>query len=180
MNQDEWLAEFHRNLERTESWLRKRHGERMIDGRTVEDFLQDAAIAIWARQSDPRYMQRKAALQQKTFFKRRVYRKPKSIPMSAMDRPDSGSRDGDSASVHLFIAPVPNDPCNPTNEDWDRLKRDFNLRDTDIDMLKMRTNGMPAREIARIVGITTNSVHVRISDMKMRMMGIYKMRSRTQ
>jgi DNA-directed RNA polymerase specialized sigma24 family protein len=175
-DEEKWIAEFVRNLRITREWLRKHHGDRMIDGRTHDDFAQEAAIAIWRNNADPRFMQRKASLQQKTFFTRRFYRKPKSVQVSNIDRMD---RDGEAAS-HVFVSRPSDKPFEPTEEDWLRLKREFNLRQVDIDMLQMRCRGIPVREIARIVGITPNSVHVRISDLKMRIMAVYKAKGRDE
>lgn len=176
MEDEKWLQEFLRNLRITREWLRKHHGDRMIDGRTVEDFAQEAAIAIWRNNADPRFMQRKASLQQKTFFTRKFYRKPKSVPVSNIDRLD---KDGESAT-HIFVSRESEKPFEPTERDWTRLKHEFNLRQIDIEMLQMRCRGIPVREIARIVGITANSVHVRISDIKMRIMAVYKAKGRDE
>lgn len=170
MEDEKWITEFLRNLKITRERLRKQHGDRMIDGRTADDFAQDAAIAIWRNNADPKFMQRKANLQQKTFFTRRFYRKPKSVHVSNMERSDL---DGDAAA-HVFVSREGQPPFEPTEEDWTMLKRRFNLRQIDIEMLQMRTRGISAREIAKVVGITPNSVHVRISDIKTMIVSFYK------
>lgn len=169
MDDDEWIKEFLRNLKITREWLRKHHGDRMIDGKTADDFAQEAAIAIWRNNADPKFMQRKAKLQQKTFFTRRFYPKARTVHVSNMDR--DGMTD---AAAHIFVSREGGEPFEPKDEDWVMLKRRFNLRQIDIEMLQMRIRGIPAREIARIVGITTNSVHVRISDIKTKIISAYR------
>jgi hypothetical protein len=176
MDDEKWIGEFLRNLKITREWLRKQHGDRMIDGRTADDFAQDAAIAIWRNNADPKFMQRKASLQQKTFFTRRFYNKPKSIQASNMDRADLEG----NAATHIFVSREGEIAFEPTEEDWLLLKRRFNLRRIDIEMLQMRIRGIPAREIARIVGITANSVHVRISDIKTMIMAFYRSEGRPE
>lgn len=168
MDDKDWLADFLRNLEKTKSWLRKRHGDRMIDGRTLDDFAQEAALSVWRKGTEPRFMQRKAALQQKTFFKRRVYNKPKSVPMSSMER-----RDGEVIEANLSVSRPSEPQFMPTEDDWNRLKKRFQLRDIDIEMLQMRCRGIPVREIASLLGRTVNSIHVRISEIKMRIVATY-------
>jgi DNA-directed RNA polymerase specialized sigma24 family protein len=176
MEDEKWIREFLRNLKITRERLRKQHGDRIIDGRTADDFAQEAAIAIWRNNADPKFMQRKASLQQKTFFTRKWYRKPKSVQVSNMERSDL---EGDPAA-HVFVSREGEPPFEPTEQDWLILKRRFNLRQIDIEMLQMRTRGISAREIAKIVGITSNSVHVRISDIKTMIVALYKSEGRPE
>jgi len=81
---------------------------------------------------------------------------------------------------HMFVSRPSEERFEPTEEDWLRLKRQFNLRDIDIQMIQMRIRGIPVREIARIVGITPNSVHVRISDIKTKITATYRAMGRTE
>jgi len=172
LEDEKWLQEFLRNLRITRDWLRKQHGDRMIDGKTHEDFAQEAAIAIWRNNADPSFMQRKASLQQKTFFTRRYYNKPRTMQVSEIERKNIDDEGG--IVSHMFVSRPSEERFEPTEEDWLRLKRQFNLRDIDIQMIQMRIRGIPVREIARIVGITPNSVHVRISDIKTKITATYR------
>jgi hypothetical protein len=165
MDDDQYMKEFLRNLALTKNWLRRRYGDRMIEGKDFEDFLQDVALTIWNSRKDPKYMLSKAFFQQKTFYTRKVYREGRMIPISNLERKGGGEDDGVMSKI--FVSSPSMEPLpNPTQEDWEELKRKFMLREIDIHMLKMRAGGVPLKEIAAYCGVTVNSIHVRISEIR--------------
>jgi len=165
MDDEEYLREFMRNLTLTKNWLRRRYGDRMIEGKDFEDFLQDAALTIWNKRKDPKYMLSKAFFQQKTFYTRKVYREGRMIPSSNMEKKNADEDDGVMSKIFVSSPNTESLP-RPTDEDWEKLKKEFTLREIDLQMLKMRAGGVPLQEIADYCGVTMNSIHVRISEIR--------------
>lgn len=175
MSEEEYLREFLKNLQLTKDWLRKRYGDRLLDMMGFDDFLQEAAITIWRNRSDPKFMRRKAGFQQKTFYQKKFYRKERTVPMSVLESPNSDLSSGRERKIEdtLFIDRR-EQPFVVIDEDWETLRIRHNLRDIDVTMLRMRCDGCTAEEIAKVAGIAPNSVHVRISDIKRKIMETHR------
>ena len=167
MSEEEYLREFLKNLQLTKDWLRKRYGDRVLGMMGFDDFLQEAAITIWRNRSDPKFMRQKAKFQQKTFYAKKFYNRERTIPISTIEtnKADSG-RSGKVEDI-LFIDRR-EEPLVVRDEDWEALRVRHRLRDIDITMLRMKCEGRSTEEIAKAAGIAVNSVHVRISDIKRR------------
>jgi len=160
---DDHLRDFLKNLQLTKNWLRRRYGDRILGMMGFDDFLQEAAITIWKNRSDPKFMLRKAKFQQKTFFAKKHY-KNRSVPISTLEL--DGASPGKSMSDLVFVEKTSKGPLVVLDEDWEVLRIRHNLRDTDITMLRMKCEGKTTHEISLAVGIAVNSVHVRISNIK--------------
>lgn len=165
ISEEEYLREFLKNLQLTKDWLRKRYGDRLLGMMGFDDFLQEAAITIWRNRSDPKFMRRKAGFQQKTFYTKKFYNRERTILISALEATESNSGKTGKVEDILFIDRREK-PLVVTDEDWDALRVRHNLRQIDITMLRMKCEGKSTEEIAKTAGIAVNSVHVRISDIK--------------
>ena len=165
--EEEYLREFLKNLQLTKDWLRKRYGDRLLGMMGFDDFLQEAAITIWRNRSDPKFMRRKAGFQQKTFYKKKFYNRKQTIPISAIGPTESNSGKMGKVEDILFIDRREK-PLVVIDEDWEALRLRHSLREIDITMLRMKCEGKSAEEIAKVAKIAVNSVHVRISDIKRR------------
>ena len=168
MSDEEYLKVFLEWMHRTRAKLRRRYGDRIVDIMGFDDFLQEAAISIWRNRADPKYMGRKADLQQKTFFQRRFYRRTQTILISMFG--DLNDNRGQNSLQETMLEDKSEEPFTVDADDWEKLRKRFSLRDMDIVMLQMRCNGSSAEEISLVTGIAPNSVHVRISDIKRRIM----------
>jgi DNA-directed RNA polymerase specialized sigma24 family protein len=174
LSEEEYLREFLKNLQLTKHWLRKRYGDRILGMMGFDDFLQEAAIAIWRNRSDPKFMRRKAGLQQKTFYAKKYYKHDRMLPISCLDTSDNTQKSHHQKMEDVIFVDTHEEPLAVSCEDWESLREKYNLRPVDITMLKMKCEGKSTEEISKVAGIAVNSVHVRISDLKRRIMDARK------
>lgn len=167
LSDEEYLAEFLKNLKITKTLLRRKYGDRVLGMIGFEDFLQDAALAIWRRRADPKFMWRKALLQQKTFFQKTYY-KNTCTPISALEG-KGGLLSGHGTFSDVAFVDKSVVPFSVLDEDWQNLQKQHSLTKSEIAMLRMRCEGKSAKEISEALGLQTNSINTVITRIKKRL-----------
>ena len=148
-----------KEIERVRKFAKNYYGDRVIDGRSADDFVQDALISLWRCRADPKYLLRKFLLQRKTFFQRIVYKRPRSFHSSQVESRFRYQNALDGLS----------------GKDWNegifqfdlmRLKSKYNLTAREIEILRMRSEGMLLIQIAQRLGVCAASMTLYMKTIK--------------
>ena len=165
---DRYGEELTKQIRLTKKWLRLRYGDRIVDSMGMEDFLQETVLAMWRNRTNPKFLRWKCALQQKTFYQKRYFKRPVTTQYSQIAPTSRENYDGILfEESHYMEAPSPT-PTRPTEEDWMVLARKHSLRPVDVTIIRMRVQGISVRNIALALGLTVSTVHIRIKEVKRR------------